>query len=657
MDPKQVKRVYSTMVVKAVDEEAREITGIASTPGTDRMGDVVVPEGAKFNLPIPLLWQHNHDMPIGQVISAKVTAKGIEVVAKLAKADAPSQLHGRLEEAWQSIKSGLVRGLSIGFRPIKYAFLDDGGVEFAEWDWYELSAVTIPANSEASITSVKSFAQAASGNSVVRLDKPTAGVSAKPKSINPTPKEGTNMNIAEQRKAFQAKRQELSDAISQLMTKATEEGRTLDVEEQEAFDNHEAEIKSIDDHMKRLDSFEKSQMVTAKPVDGTAEKAAAETRGGRVIEVKQNHAKNGIALAQVVKCIGRAQGNYFGAMQLAESAGDSLDPRVKNVLKAAVAAGSTSNSAWAGALVGDEGTVYADFIEYLRPQTILGRFGQGGVPALRNVPFRTPLIGQTSGGAGYWVGEGQAKPLTKFDFSRTTLEPLKVANIAVVTEEVLRNSSPSADAIIRDQLVAALRERLDTDFIDLSKAAVAGVSPASITNGVTPIPSTGGDAEGIRADIRALFGSFIAANNAPTSGVFIMSATTALALSLMVNPLGQADFPGISMNGGTLQGLPVIVSEYVAGDVVVLVNANDIYLGDEGGFAVDMSREASLQMGDAPSHNSTTPTGAQLVSLWQTNSVGFRAEREINWAKRRASAVAVLGDVTWGVPTAPDAGG
>src|SRR5690625_1637594 len=230
MDPKQINRVYSTMVVKAVDEEAREITGIASTPGTDRMGDVVVPEGAKFNLPIPLLWQHNHDMPIGQVVSAKVTNKGIEVVAQLAKAEAPIQLHGRLEEAWQSIKSGLVRGLSIGFRPIKYAFLDDGGVEFSEWDWYELSAVTIPANAEASITSVKSFSQAASGNSVVRLDNPSAGVSAKPKSTTLTPKEGNDMNIAEQRKAFQAKRQELSDAMSALMTKATEEGRTLDIE-------------------------------------------------------------------------------------------------------------------------------------------------------------------------------------------------------------------------------------------------------------------------------------------------------------------------------------------------------------------------------------------------------------------------------------------
>src|SRR5690606_21819607 len=182
--------------------------------------------------------------------------------------------------------------------------------------------------------------------------------------------------------------------------------------------------------------------------------------------------------------------------------------------------------------------VFADFVEFLRPQTILGRFGANGVPSLRRVPFRVALIGQTGGGTGYWVGEGKAKPLTSFAFNRTTLEPLKVANIAVATMEVLRDSSPSAEMIIRDSLAGALRERLDTDFINPAKTAVTGVSPASITQGISPISATGtGTADDVRTDIRAVFGAFIAADNAPTSGVWIMPATVALALSLMQNPL------------------------------------------------------------------------------------------------------------------------
>ena len=108
----------------------------------------------------------------------------------------------------------------------------------------------------------------------------------------------------------------------------------------------------------------------------------------------------------------------------------------------------------------------------------------------------------------------------------------------------------------------------------------------------------------------------------------------------------------MTMNGGTLFGLPCIVSEYVptvsAGSYVALVNASDIYMGDDGGVAVDMSREASLQMADNPSNDATTGTGASMVSMWQTNSVAFRAERTINWAARRAGAVALLDSVNWG---------
>jgi hypothetical protein len=129
-----------------------------------------------------------------------------------------------------------------------------------------------------------------------------------------------------------------------------------------------------------------------------------------------------------------------------------------------------------------------------------------------------------------------------------------------------------------------------------------------------------------------------------------MTATMALSLSLMQNALGQSEFPGMTMNGGILFGLPVIVSEYVptatAGSIVALVNASDIYLGDEGGIDLSMSTEASLQMDSDPANPTIDST--VLVSLWQRNLVGFRAERTMSWARRRTSAVAYLTGVNWG---------
>lgn len=460
---------------------------------------------------------------------------------------------------------------------------------------------------------------------------------------------------AEQIAAFEAARETRVSRLKEIADAANEKGETFDAAAREEVNTLKAEIKSLNEQINDLRDIQEMVAATAKPAKGDGEKAARESRDPTRIPTQvrtQRKSEPGIEFARLarVKALARLDGEGPRAVAKDLYGEDSL---VYGLLtKGAVAAGTTSNSAWAGALVSEEGGVFADFAEWLRPQTIVGRFGMNGIPALRRVPFRTALISQTSGGDGYWVGEGKPKGLTKFDFARTTLEPLKVANIAVVTEEVLRDSSPSAEVIIRDQLGAAIRARLDIDFVDPDKAAVANISPASITYGVSPVVSSGTDADAVRADVQAIFNTFIAANNTPTTGVWIMPATVALTLSLMLNPLGQPEFPGINMMGGTFFGLPVITSEFVPSDtngaMVLLVNASDIYFADEGGITVDMSREASLQMDDEPgTQDATTGTGTSLVSLWQTNTVGLRAERTLNWAKRRASAVARLDQIKW----------
>lgn len=471
--------------------------------------------------------------------------------------------------------------------------------------------------------------------------------------------------IGEQIADLKATRDDVRKRMEAVAQKSIDGGRAMTDDESAEFDTLESQIKSIDGDIERFTRLEAMAASTAKSVEHEA-KADATRLVRSPSDVNMVQIKNteklepGIAFARAAKCLALGSLEHRNAVDIAKSiygSNESIVAATNRLLtKASVAAATTSNSSWAGALVGDESSVFADFVEFLRPQTIIGRFAQNGVPSLRRVPFRTRLISQTSGGAGYWVGEAKPKPLTKFDFSGTTLEPLKVANIAVASIESVRDSSPSADMIIRDQLAAALRERLDIDFIDPSKAASSGVSPASILNGSSnTAASSGNDADAVRADIRTLFGMFISANNAPTSGVWTMPATVALALSLMQNPLGQAEFPGIGMTGGSLFGLPVIVSEYVptdsGGSVVALVNAGDIYFADDGGIDVSMTTEASLEMSDTPADPVAAST--VLVSLFQHNMVGFRAERALNWARRRDSAVAYLTDVNWGSAGSP----
>ena len=160
-----MNRAYSLLTVKRVSEDERVIEGLATTPAPDRMGDVVEPDGASFKLPLPLLWQHNSREPVGHVLDASVGKDGITVTARIMRMPEPGRLKDRLDEAWQSVKSGLVQGLSIGFMATERSYIEDtNSIRFLKWNWLELSLVTIPANAEASITTVRSLCDtAASG--------------------------------------------------------------------------------------------------------------------------------------------------------------------------------------------------------------------------------------------------------------------------------------------------------------------------------------------------------------------------------------------------------------------------------------------------------------------------------------------------------------
>src|SRR5580765_5997705 len=167
-----MNRAYSLLEIKRVDEDARVITGLATTPAADRMNDVVEPEGAVFKLPIVLLWQHRSDEPIGKVTHATVTKAGIEIVAQIAKG-----VTAEIDRAWSLIKAGLVPGLSIGFKSLEHEIIPKTkGIRFKRWEFLELSAVTIPANSTATITTIRNLdtaQRAASGHDaggVVRVN-------------------------------------------------------------------------------------------------------------------------------------------------------------------------------------------------------------------------------------------------------------------------------------------------------------------------------------------------------------------------------------------------------------------------------------------------------------------------------------------------------
>lgn len=585
-----INKAITSLTVKSFNDEEGILRGIATTPKTDRDGDIVVPDGAVFELPIPLLFNHDQNQPIGHVIEATVTKSGIEIVAKVAK-DATA----RISEIWQMIRSGLVQGFSIGFKALE-AEPTATGFRFKKWNWLELSAVTIPANTEAAIQVVKSV---------------STHIEVKP-----------SMTIAEQIAQFEQKKSAALAGMDGLIQK----GVTLQGDDEAAYGRHEAEVAEIDKHLDRLKSAEARQAKSAKPIV---------VGGVRNIEVQDN-APKGQDFTRFVKSLALSRGNPMQAVEIAKAAG--YGNRVETVLKAAVAAGTTTSADFA-ALVEPQ-LMTSEFIELLRPQTILGKLS-----GVRNVPQNIRIPRATSGTTANWIGEGKPAPVTNAAFSDLEVGAHKLGAIAVFTEDLLRRSEPAAEALVRDDLIATCVQAVDAAFITSANAGVAGVKPASVANGATSAAASGTAAAQVRDDVKAAYGAMVAANQPIASGVWIMHPTTALALSMMTNATtGLREFPGINfVDGGTFEGLPVVISTNVPGEPVggydvVLAVQNEILVA-EGGLAIDASREASLEFDSAPTHDAATPTAASLVSLWQTGSVAVKAIRGITWTRRRPTAV------------------
>jgi HK97 family phage major capsid protein/HK97 family phage prohead protease len=614
-------RAYSVLEIKSIAGDRRRIVGLASTPTPDRRGDILEPLGATFSNPLPLLLHHDIARPVGRV-TLTATRDGIAFDAELPAIAEAGAVRDRVDEAWQSIKAGLIRGVSIGFRPLAdgVKYLKSGGSHILRSEICEVSLVTIPMNAEATITAIKSIDSvhlAASGR--------TLPASRDVVKVRPMAKQTAGEHIQN----LENKRAALTARMAEIMGGAADEGETTDPAQAAEHDGLSVQVKAIDGDLGRWRELEKIQEASAVPVIVKAAMPFAR------VSVRPNVVP-GTAFVRLACAMLACHGNKQEAAIHAARWDDST-PEVALALKAAIAPGTSTDAVWAGPLVNQN--IANEFLELLRPATILGK-----IPNLREVPLNTKVPAQTAGGTYGWVGEAKPKPVTKLAFATESLGVAKAAGIIVLTEELVRLSNPKAEEICRKDMIAGIAQFLDQQFIDPAVAAVAGVNPASITNGAPTAAASGAPL----ADILGLINHF-ATNNISVDGlVFILNAANALALSFRNNADGSPQFPGITVSGGSFKGITFIASNAATTNVIAL-QPQLILFADDGGVTIDASREASLQMDSAPASPADATT--VYVSLWQTNCVGLRAERFVNWKRVGTNSVKYLTAANWPAPS------
>lgn len=586
------------------------------------------PAGAQFTLPMPFLWKHED--PIGEVFAADVRPDGIHIQAKISSvsAAAPAHLKARIEEAWHSIsaKPPLVRGLSIGWKPLEVAKLPGNVRRVLKWIWAETSAVVVPMNASSTILSVKSADQSRAAASGIARTIVSPGVTGLSRD--------SKMNISEQLTSAKADLQVKSTRLEALLNAEQVNGG---LDETETTEQTEllTQVKTLTDRVSRYTTLEEAQKTQLSPVTATTP-TITPGRPTRV-EVKNVELPKGTLFTRYAMAVAAGKGSYSDTIAYAKR-WDGQTPQVSAYVKSAwgqKAVEGTSvvaSPGWGGELV-NPSTIATEFVELLRAETIIGR-----VPGFRMTPFNVPIITQTAGSTFEWVGESGVKPVGEMAFSRTTLPYHKVAGIIVLTEELVRLSTPNAEETARRDLVEQCARFIDEQFIQVAIAAGAD-NPASITNGVASPSATGTTLAALMADLNTALATLSAAGLTLSGLVFVTTSEVALRLSLMVTSLGNPP-AGFSMtpSGGTILGYPVIVSDSVDADTLVIFKPSEIFLADDGRVTLDASNQATLDMsgGSSPTFN-----------LWQRNCVGIRAERWITWAKRRPTVVAIIDTIAY----------
>jgi hypothetical protein len=82
------------------------------------------------------------ELPVGQGVDVLITEGALEVEVEWAPHEFAQQVKALYDAEFLS-------AVSVGFQPLKYSYMNNGGVLFEEQELLELSAVTIPANPDA----------------------------------------------------------------------------------------------------------------------------------------------------------------------------------------------------------------------------------------------------------------------------------------------------------------------------------------------------------------------------------------------------------------------------------------------------------------------------------------------------------------------------
>jgi len=103
--------------------------------------------------------------------------------------------------------------------------------------------------------------------------------------------------------------------------------------------------------------------------------------------------------------------------------------------------------------------ILAGYIELLRAESVVMGMGATVLDNLRGVPVQLPK--QTGGATAYWVGENESITASDLTTGMISLTPKKIGALVKVSNETLKYTNPSAEAVIRNDLFTTIALAID----------------------------------------------------------------------------------------------------------------------------------------------------------------------------------------------------
>lgn len=242
-------------------------------------------------------------------------------------------------------------------------------------------------------------------------------------------------------------------------------------------------------------------------------------------------------------------------------------------------------------------------------------------------PPNVPTYGLPADPGGGFIAQGRPIPAGTLSLDPVWTMIGKIGGIFAISRELVRATDGKAQNDFQRAFTYALR-RIENRELLSTTAPIADEHPGGLLHGAPEISA--GSAAAIESDIEALFA--YVSDGDPIRPFFIASPRAALWLALQQHE-GGARFPDVRINGGSIAGVPLLVSA-AAANRLILVDAGRLLVTDEG-LEVSRSQEAAIQLSTTPSDGATN-----LVAAFQTNTVFVRLIRYVGWVKSGDDVVA-----------------